>query len=208
MGLACAGPQRPQEQQRLPDPPGPQPQDWGRAPTRAPLHPRTHRLRPCRTPLLRPREKTPLRVQVAFHLRTPPTTAVFNHHRGRASCFRSQHHRRAVSRPVQEASITHLYSDEPLTPIRDQWATQKQHCCAIVSITPTRPRLKVVLPPKNPEPSPLTPVEHQVLSLVCRGYRDSHIAEILSMSESAVKNHVRSLFRKLSRRYRERRLPL
>ncbi len=48
----------------------------------------------------------------------------------------------------------------------------------------------------------LSPAEKKVLSLVLRGGKDEQIAEVLHLSSHTVKNHVRSLLRKLEYRYR------
>jgi DNA-binding NarL/FixJ family response regulator len=51
--------------------------------------------------------------------------------------------------------------------------------------------------PAEPEIASLTARERELLGLVARGYRNREIAEILCLSLSTVKAHLRSIFRKL-----------
>jgi len=46
--------------------------------------------------------------------------------------------------------------------------------------------------------SPLTPRETEILNYVARGYLNKQIAEVLTVSEQTVKNHITSILRKLN----------
>jgi DNA-binding NarL/FixJ family response regulator len=55
--------------------------------------------------------------------------------------------------------------------------------------------------PKRPEPE-LSPREMEVLQLVAQGWGNAQIAQVLDISEGTVKNHVTSLYSKISVRSR------
>jgi DNA-binding CsgD family transcriptional regulator/predicted RNase H-like HicB family nuclease len=46
--------------------------------------------------------------------------------------------------------------------------------------------------------SPLTPRESEILNYVAQGYLNKQIAELLGISEQAIKNHINSILRKLN----------
>jgi antitoxin HicB len=46
--------------------------------------------------------------------------------------------------------------------------------------------------------SPLTPRESEILNYVAQGYLNKEIAELLGISEQAIKNHINSILRKLN----------
>jgi len=46
--------------------------------------------------------------------------------------------------------------------------------------------------------SPLTPRETEILNYMAQGYLNKQIAEVLSVSEQTVKNHITSILRKLN----------
>lgn len=46
--------------------------------------------------------------------------------------------------------------------------------------------------------SPLTPRESEILNYVAQGYLNKEIAELLGVSEQAIKNHINSILRKLN----------
>ena len=61
----------------------------------------------------------------------------------------------------------------------------------IMNVGEQRPRVR------EPQPSDLTPRQHEVLLLLGRGYSTNQIAETLSLSRETVRNHIRALLRAL-----------
>lgn len=56
----------------------------------------------------------------------------------------------------------------------------------------------------NPVTEPLTAREKEVLHMICAGYSNKEIADLLSLAEGTVKNHVSNLLQKLDARDRTR----
>ena len=88
-------------------------------------------------------------------------------------------------------------------PARLELASKHQALClakaAGVSCATTDHLLRRFRPARqSAEPSPITPRETEVLTLVARGYSNAEVAGLLHMSANTVTTHTKSIYRKLA----------
>ncbi|MFA9271570.1 MAG: helix-turn-helix transcriptional regulator, partial [Baekduiaceae bacterium] len=79
------------------------------------------------------------------------------------------------------------------------WVTLLTRVADLLQAAPGGRRLRA---PKQNPPGPLTPREHDVLSLVADGLTSRRIAERLGVSPATVESHVRAAMQKLGTRTR------